>query len=456
MWRHCIFVLFISAGLVRPADPQDTIAARAVSQMEAGDFKNAAIALRRLVAQPPGRSDLWNLLGVCESELSHSAAAKDAFEKGLKLEPDSVSLNANIGNLLYRQSDYPAAKKYLTKAIALGSANPGVAFSLAASLIRIGEEQQGLALLKQLESALADQHEYWTERGWVELRLDPPAAAATFDRALALAPDDVRALNGAASVAESQKDDEKAVSFLLRAKKAQPDDIRTLLHFGSVCLRRDLTIDALEAIEKAHKLAPDNNLALFLYARAQIAFQQWQQSHDLFSEFDRRVPNFAQAQYALGWIDTKLNRTAEARQHLNKSLALDPKNADALYELGQLDLNDGRTHAAEKNLHAALSIVPEHAKANTAMGDVLARRGDLPAAKARYEAAIAADPKLGPAHYKLSMVLTRLHDNEGAERERTLGATLNAEATKASKTVLVLTDPDGRLLSGVKTKDDQP
>lgn len=447
-----LVILGCSCGL-RAADAQNLVD-RAVSQIQAGDFKSAAANLRDLTTHSPERADLWNLLGVCESELSHPGAAKSAFEKGLALDPSSVSLNENFGNLLFRQGEYAHAKTLLVEAIALGSANPGVAFSLAASRIRTGEKEQGYALLKELQNALADQHEYWTERAWVELSGDLAAAAASFDRALALAPEDVRALNGAASVAEAREDDEKALSYLLRARKAQPDDVRTLLHFGALCLRRDLTVDALESIERAHKLAPENNLALFLYARVQIAFQQWQRSHDLFTEFDQRVPDYAPAHYALGWLDTKLNRMGEARRHLEKSIALDETNADAVYELGQLDLNEGRLDNAEARLRSALERVPGHAKANTALGDILLRRGDLAGAKTHYEAAIAADPDSGPAHYKLSTVLMRLHENDRAAQERALGARLNADATKASKTVLVLTDPGGRLLSGVKTRAD--
>jgi tetratricopeptide (TPR) repeat protein len=453
--RYVALLFFLLWSCGASGANADDLAARAASQIQSGDFKSAAETLRPLVAHSPSRSDLWNLLGVCESELNNPAAAKEAFEKGLALDPQSVSLNENLGNLLYREGDYDRAKKVLVRAIALGSANPGVAFSLAASRVRTGEQRQGLALLKDLETALADQHEYWAERGWVELPDDAAAAATSFDRAITLAPEDVRALNGAASAAEAQKDDEKAISYLLLARKAQPDDIRILLHFGSICLRRDLTIDALDAIERAYKLAPSNNLALFLYARVQIAFQQWQQSHNLFIEFDRRVPNYAPTQYALGWLDKKLNRTAEAREHLEKSLALEGTNADALYELGDLELNEGRLDAAEKALSAALQRAPNHAKASIALGDIILRRGDLTGAKARYEAAIAADANSGPAHYKLSTVFMRLHENERAEQERTIGARLNADATKASKTVLVLSDPDGRLLSGVKTKAEQ-
>jgi len=207
-------------------------------------------------------------------------------------------------------------------------------------------------------------------------------------------------------------------------------------------------VDALDALERAYKLAPSNDLALFLYARAQIAFQQWQRAHDLFSEFDRRVPKYAPAQYALGWLDLKLNRPGEAREHLEKSLAMDASQADPRCDLAQLDFDEDRLEEAKTQWLAVLKAQPRHVKANIGMADLLLKSGDLQGAKARYEAAIAADPESGPAHYKLSTVLLRLHENERAAQERARGTELNAQAVKAAKTVLVLAQPDGRLLTG--------
>ncbi len=447
MRRGLCCALLAGALVAARAETPESVPARALRLMSAREFEQAAALLRPLAPRTRD-SSVWNLLGICESELSHIKAARSAFEKGLKLAPRSTALYENLGLLDYRENDFAAAKKHLAQAVSLGSTAPGVAFSLAASRIRTGEEREGLAGLVRLESTLADQPDYWTERGWVELRGDAAAASASFDHALKLAPEDVRALNGAASAAEMQKDDEKAISLLLRARKAHPGDLRTLLHFGTVCLRRDLTVDALDAVERARKLAPANNLALFLEARVQIAFQQWQKSHELFTEFDRRVPGYAPAHYALGWLDLKLNRRAEARGHLEKSLSLEPGLTDARYELGQLELDDGNPDAAEKELRMVLDRQPRHAKANVALGDLLLRKGDLAGARTHYETAIETDPKSGPAHYKLSTVLMQLNDRTRAASERALGASLNAEAMKAAKTVLVLAEPDGTLLTG--------
>ncbi|MGI8991226.1 MAG: tetratricopeptide repeat protein [Bryobacteraceae bacterium] len=445
-----LLVFLAISGFARQQVNPDAVVEETTRQVADRRFEAASATLRHCVHLYPKDVRLWNLLGISEGELGRMPSARDAFERGLKVAPDDVSLNENFGFLYYRQDQFASAKPFLAKAVALGSKSPGVAFSLAAARIRTGDRAKGLLELKSLEVPLAGFPDYWDERGWAELPKDPVAAETDFARALSLAPDDLRGLNGAASAAESRNLDEKALSFLLRAKQAHPADVDTLVHLGAVCLRRDLTIDALAALEHAHKVAPSNNTALYFFARAQIGVQQWQKAHDLFSEFALRVPNFAATYYALGWLDIKLNRRTQARKELEHCLQLAPDSSDPRYELARLDLDDGNIDSALTMLRAVLEQDPGHAKANVACADILLKRGNLTEARSHYERAIQSDPTAGAAHYKLSTVLFRLNRPEEAEKERALGTKLNADELKSSKTVLRLASPDGALLSAAQ------
>lgn len=448
----CFRSLLLCAALGNAQPSTAATPAQALQQIESRNFQRASATLKDLLRTSPGNADYWNLLGVCRSELDDNSGARSAFESGLRLAPKSVPLNENLGFLFYRTGDYSSAEKYLAQAVALGSHQAGVAFSLAASQIRTGERERGLTLLRELESRLAGVADYWTERGWVELRESPSVATGSFDKALAIEPENIRALNGAASASELQHQDEKALSFLMRAKRQRPDDLRILLHFGSLCLRLHLPVDALSALEHAHELAPKNNLAVFLLARSHIEFEHWELSHQLFAEYDQRVPGYEPTQYALGWLDIKLNRIMEARNHLLRAIAMAPADYEAQFELAELELSAGHLEAAEKYLKPVVSALPTHAGALTAYGDLLMKRGKLDQAKSQYEAAIAADKSSGPAHYKLSTVLMRMNDVERAAAERQLGADLNAAMVKAGKTVLVLAEPDGTLVSDISSE----
>jgi tetratricopeptide (TPR) repeat protein len=434
--------LFLLATLLIAQKSAQNAEELATRQIQNGDFQSAAKVLEQELRRYPKDIELWNLLGIAETELNQRDSAKSAFEHGLALAQDSVSLNENIGLLFFREAEYENAKKYLRRAVKVGSRKPGVLFSLAAARLRTGEQSEALADLHSLEAALGNVSDYWEERGRAELVKDPARAEASFNRALELKPDSITALNGAAAAAEKHNLDEKALAYLIRARAVDPDDVTTLAHFGEVCIRRDLGPDAQAALAKAHQLDPMNDSVLYLLARANIALQNWQTAYDLFKELSARVPTFAPAYYAMGWLDVRLNRVDDARRQLEKTLSLAPGLTGARYELAQLALDNGELDSAEKLLEDILRRNPDDAKANMTMGDITMRKGHPDEAQMFFEKAIRHDPKLAAAHYKLSLLYFRKHEAEQAEREKTIAANLNAEANRASKTQLRLVLPE--------------
>ena len=411
-------------------------------RIQQGDFKGASELASAGLKVHPGEAELWNLLGIAEGELGKYQASEDAFQRGLRVAPRSATLEENLGLIFFKQSKYLATKEHLTRAVGLGSQKPGVRFSLAASRLRTGEAAQGLADLKSLEGALGGLSEYWEERGFAELKADPKGAASSFRRALDIQPESLRALNGAASAAEQQGSDEEALAYLIRAKNKAPEDVPTLMHFGVVCLRRDLGPDALTALNKAHTLQPENKSALYLLARANVAFQNWDGALELFQDFARKAPQYPVTYYAMGWLEIKTGRSGDARRDLEHCLRLAPDLADARYELGQLDVDDNRLEAAEREFATILQQYPSHVKANVAMADLDLRRGKLNDAQAHLERALAEDPNFGPAHYKLSQVLQRKHETERAQEEMAIAERLNERAKQQSKVQLRIAIPE--------------
>lgn len=410
--------------------------------IQRGRTAEAARLLRGSLSRNSSDAGLWNLLGIAEGEQGHNADAIEAFRKGIALAPRSPSLYENLGLLYYRTAAYRDAERALAKAVELGSEKPEVRFSLAASRIQNGKPREALADLRALEPVLGQRGEYWTERGMAELASDPAAASGSFDRALTIMPNNLRALNGAAWAAERRNKDEEALSFLIRARAAAPHDVPTLLHFTLVCLRRNLGPDAVAAAGEAHRLEPKNDSALYLLARSEIAVEEWQSAYELFERFSRRVPAYPLTWFALGWLDEKLNRPAQARANLEHALTLAPQLADARYELSQVYLNDGNESKATSELNIILRQNPHHAKANSALGEILMRHGDFAAAERHLQAAILEDPNLSAAHYRLSKLYYREHRTADGDREQNIAARLAAHEREGSNLQLMLAEPE--------------
>src|SRR5208282_1782744 len=151
----------------------------------------------------------------------------------------------------------------------------------------------------------------WKELGVAEFEVRAfQQASEDLSKSLSIEPENPDTLNEAARAAEGLGETDKAVSYLVKARRIAPNDVPTLLHFGRVCLIRGLDQDALSALSQAYEAEPGNNEALYLLAGVHLALLHYKQARALVAEFCARVPNYAAAYYALGWIDEKLGQDA--------------------------------------------------------------------------------------------------------------------------------------------------
>ncbi len=152
----------------------------ALARIREQQFQAAADMVQAALQKNSRDVDLWNLLGISETELHKTSAAAAAFDRGLAIVPDSVSLHENMGLLYFRDGDYARAKKYLGRAVQLGSANPTVRFSLAEAQLRTGDRDAALIALTQLQPALAGYPEYWVELARADLPDDARRSGRRF------------------------------------------------------------------------------------------------------------------------------------------------------------------------------------------------------------------------------------------------------------------------------------
>ncbi len=110
-------------------------------------------------------------------------------------------------------------------------------------------------------------------------------------------------------------------------------------------------------------------------------------------ETDEALSHFARGgdaafnQFNYGITLARLNRLAEARLHLEKSLQADPRQPIAHEVVGRLLDAEGRVPEAVSHYQEALRLQPNFGQAHLDMGDVLARRGDRSGAAMEFRAA---------------------------------------------------------------------
>lgn len=109
------------------------------------------------------------------------------------------------------------------------------------------------------------------------------------------------------------------------------------------------------------------------------------------------------------------DRSADARQALEKVLALDPKSPTALRQLGEIELRSGDYAKAAEHLKGALQARPDDSTAALYAGQALQKSNDLAGARDALETSLKLVPGQFDARLLLGQVYLGLKDAKSAE-----------------------------------------
>lgn len=151
------------------------------------------------------------------------------------------------------------------------------------------------------------------------------------------------------------------------------DEVHSLIESGDRLMNADRTGAALVEYLKAQKRSPSDSLVCERVGKAYIT----------------------------------MHKAKEALPHLQKAVALDPRNAAAHFDLGWVYgvLGDFRRSAYEEN--AAVLIDPKMTSAYIDLGVALGKLGNIGDAKSAFQAAIELDPTYGDAYSDLASLYAR-------------------------------------------------
>ena len=128
-------------------------------------------------------------------------------------------------------------------------------------------------------------------------------------------------------------------------------------------------------------------------------------------------PKAAQAWHALGVIDDRLNKTAEAHAAYERGIAADPKFLRTYVTLARLCVKTKDWNCAAKTSDALIKEDPKHSYPEIYLHQAVARYElkDLSGAQESVEEAIRLDPKHARSQYVLGRILEAKGDLAGAK-----------------------------------------
>ena len=130
---------------------------RGTLEFHAHDHDAALADLQKAVALNPHLPGAHARLGELLLAMRENEPARAAFEQELALDPDEFVSNLNLGVLAKQDQDYPAARRYLERALQARPGDPGVRYQTAILDLSTGNRDQAR---QALEALIAESPEF--------------------------------------------------------------------------------------------------------------------------------------------------------------------------------------------------------------------------------------------------------------------------------------------------------
>lgn len=283
----------------------------AVALRALGDLKGALDTIEIIMDHSPAHYDAMILKSSINMELGRGDEARETLLEAIRLDGARPEAHAELGNLLYSNSQFEAATKFLKEALARDPLNVDALVYMGNVLVMTGLNQE---------------------------------AMTTYDSALLQDTKNIKALLAKASLLGRLKKYDEAIRAV-DTVIARNSNISSAYHTkGEAYEKLGKSEEALQSFERALDIDKRNRRAYLSQFKLLQKLGRIDQLEECANKAAQEVPDFYDAYLYLGMTHSMVRRFKEARVHYEKAATIAPHSTSAvlalvscLSQLGEFD-----------------------------------------------------------------------------------------------------------------------
>ncbi len=302
-------------------------------------------------------------------------AAIIQLKNQLKNNPKDAQARYLLGTTYLSTGQVDAAEKELNKAYRLNAENSQFTLAYAEILLLKREYKQVTELLNQPFSDKADEQQRQIYQAYAYLGLGQRDDAEKIFTELEQTLQDVQIYHGLALLAWEKSDIESASQWIEKALLQEPDNRKALQLKAKIANIEKKHADALTIYDELIKQYP-NDLQLYIERAATLMLLgKLQDAEKDIQQVLKEAANFPKANYLLAQIKIQEGDFAAAQRAAQLVLNYVPKHTPSMLILGFINLQQSHFNQAEKYIIQYLSTNPDNINAQNMLANVYLRQG---------------------------------------------------------------------------------
>jgi tetratricopeptide (TPR) repeat protein len=362
---------------IRPDRP-DAQRALAALELRRGDVDAVLQTAQQIITAQPYSADGFIFRGIAElARQKYSDAQKDAEQAALRA-PQNPAPFVQLGNIQLVQKHYGEAEKFYQQAL---DKDPSSADGLSGLMNTYFVQKQFDKAIAAANTQIAkspNNANFYDLLGTALFngKKDLPGAEAALRKAIELDKNNVDALEKLGKVQVQEGSADKALALYLQSTKDNPRDVTFYILSGELYEARKDWDHAKNMYQQALSVSPDhplasNNLAYVILEQGgnvDVALGLAQTAR-------RGMPDSPNAADTLGWAYYQKGIYQSAISQFQEALKLgekrgEPDDADLHYHLGLAYQKDNKTALARQQLEKAVKLRPDYADARKALSEL--------------------------------------------------------------------------------------